>query len=177
MEDVAAVLALVAAIAFALAATLWQRASLALGVKPGDAGSMVRLFGSGIWLLGLVAQGTGVVLQAAALDRGRVTIIQPLLVTTIVWAMPLGYFLTQQVITWRHILGAAIVVGGLAVFALAGDPAAGNDNAPGSVWLSALLVVAAVCAGLLLFSRRAGRARRPPCSARRRASCTASRRR
>ena len=156
MEDVAAVLALVAAIAFALAATLWQRASLALGVKPGDAGSMVRLFGSGIWLLGLVAQGTGVVLQAAALDRGRVTIIQPLLVTTIVWAMPLGYFLTQQVITWRHILGAAIVVGGLAVFALAGDPAAGNDNAPGSVWLSALLVVAAVCAGLLLFSRRGG---------------------
>jgi drug/metabolite transporter (DMT)-like permease len=156
VEDVAALLALVAAVAFALAATLWQRASLALGVKPGDAGSLVRLFGSGIWLLGLAAQGVGVLLQGAALDRGRVTIIQPLLVTTIVWAMPLGYFLTQQVITWRHILGAAVVVGGLAVFAIVGDPAAGNDNAPGSVWLSALLVVAAVCAGLLLFSRRGG---------------------
>ena len=63
MEDVAALLALVAAVAFALAATLWQRASLALGVKPGDAGSLVRLFGSGIWLLGLAAQGVGVPLQ------------------------------------------------------------------------------------------------------------------
>lgn len=156
MDDVAAVLALIAAVAFALAATLWQRASLALGVKPGDAGSLVRLLGSGIWLLGLAAQGVGVVLQGAALDRGRVTIIQPLLVTTIVWAMPLGYFLTQQVITWRHIAGAAVVVAGLAVFARFGDPAAGNDNAPASTWVAALLVVAAVCASLLLFSRRGG---------------------
>ena len=156
MDDVAAVLALIAAVAFALAATLWQRASLALGIKPGDAGALVRLVGSGVWLLGLVAQGVGVVLQAAALDRGRVAIIQPLLVTTIIWAMPLGYFLTKQVITWRHILGAAIVVAGLAVFASVGDPAAGNDNAAASTWLAALLVVVAVCASLLLFSRRGG---------------------
>ena len=156
MDDVAAVLALIAAVAFALAATLWQRASLALGIKPGDAGALVRLVGSGVWLLGLVAQGVGVALQAAALDRGRVAIIQPLLVTTIIWAMPLGYFLTKQVITWRHVIGAAIVVVGLAVFASVGDPAAGNDNAAASTWLAALLVVVAVCAGLMLFSRRGG---------------------
>jgi hypothetical protein len=37
-----------------------------------------------------------------------------------------------------------------------GDPAAGNDNAAASTWLAALLVVVAVCAGLMLFSRRGG---------------------
>ena len=156
MDELAALLAILAAIFFALAATLWQRASLALGVEAGGPQSLLRLLGSGVWLLGLVAQGAGVVLQAAALDRGRVAIIQPLLVTTIIWAMPLGYFLTNQVITTRHVLGAAIVVGGLAMFASFGDPAAGNDDAATSTWLSAFLVLGAVCAGLLLFARRGG---------------------
>jgi hypothetical protein len=70
--------------------------------------------------------------------------------------MPLGYFLTQQVITSRHIAGAAIVVVGLATFASVGDPAAGIDNAPTSDWVSALLVIAVLCCALLLFARRGG---------------------
>ncbi len=99
MSGVAAVLALVAAVAFALAATLWQRASMDAGVEPGDTSGLVRLLTNGVWLLGLAAQGVGVALQAAALDRGRVAIIQPLLVSSVVWALPLGYFLTHQIVT------------------------------------------------------------------------------
>lgn len=156
MDELAALLAILAAIFFALAATLWQRASLALGVEAGGPQALLRLLGSGVWLLGLVAQGAGVVLQAAALDRGRVAIIQPLLVTTIIWALPLGYFLTNQVIAIRHIVGAAVVVAGLAMFASFGDPAAGIDDAATSTWVSAFLVLGAVCAGLLLFARRGG---------------------
>jgi drug/metabolite transporter (DMT)-like permease len=156
LDEVAAVLAIVAAICFALAATLWQRASMALGVSAGSPASFARLLGSGVWLLGLAAQTAGVLLQAAALDRGRVAVIQPLLVTAVVWAMPLGYFLTGQVITRRHVLGAALVVAGLAVFASVGDPAAGVDDAPASDWLMAFIVLGAICIGLLLFSRRGG---------------------
>jgi drug/metabolite transporter (DMT)-like permease len=156
VDELAALLAILAAIFFALAATLWQRASVALGVEAGGPQALLRLLGSGVWLLGLVAQVAGVVLQAAALDRGRVAIIQPLLVTTIIWAMPLGYFLTNQVITSRHIFGAAIVVAGLVVFASVGDPAAGVDDAPTSTWLSAFLILGAMCAGLLLFAGRGG---------------------
>jgi drug/metabolite transporter (DMT)-like permease len=156
LDEVAALLAIVAAICFALAATLWQRASLALGVSAGSPGSFARLLGSWVWLLGLAVQGVGVLLQAAALDRGRVAVIQPLLVTAVVWAMPLGYFLTGQVITRRHVLGAVLVVAGLAVFASVGDPAAGVDDAPASDWTMAFLVLGAICVGLLLFSRRGG---------------------
>ena len=156
MDEVAALLAIVAAICFALAATLWQRASMSLGISPGQPQGLLRLLGSGVWLLGLAAQIAGVLLQAAALDRGRVAVIQPLLVTTIVWAMPLGYFLTGQVITRRHVLGAVLVVAGLAVFASVGDPAAGVDNAPASDWAMAFLVLGAICLGLLLFARRGG---------------------
>jgi drug/metabolite transporter (DMT)-like permease len=156
VDEIAAVLAILAAIFFALAATLWQRASLALGVGAGDSKAFARLLANPVWLLGLGAQILGVLLQAAALDRGRVAIIQPLLVTTIIWAMPLGYFLTNQVIARRHIVGAALVVVGLAVFASVGDPAGGIDDAPTRDWAMAFLVIGAVCASLLLFGRRGG---------------------
>ena len=71
MDEIAALLAVLAAICFALAATLWQRASMALGVSAGQPGSFVRLLGNGVWLLGLAVQVVGVLLQAAALDRER----------------------------------------------------------------------------------------------------------
>jgi uncharacterized membrane protein len=154
VDEVAAILAILAAMSFALAATLWQKASTDAGVKPGDAKGFAALLTNWVWLLGLGAQILGVLLQAAALDRGRVAIIQPLLVTTVIWAMPLGHYLTHQTITHRHILGAAIVVVGLAVFASVGDPAAGVDNAPTSDWVASLLVITVLVIGLLMFGRR-----------------------
>ena len=107
-----------------------------------------------VWLLGLAAQIVGVVLQAAALDRGRVSIIQPLLVTTVIWALPLGYFLTHQTVGRREILGAAIIVVGLVGFASFGDPAAGIDDAPGADWAIAVIVIGLACVALLLFANR-----------------------
>lgn len=155
MDELAAVLALLAAMTFALAATLWQKAALSLsGVSVRHPKSFLLLLTRWVWLLGLAAQIVGIVLQAAALDRGRVSIIQPLLVTTVIWALPLGYFLTNQAIGSRELVGAAIIVVGLALFASFGDPAAGLDNAPGSDWAAAILVILATCAALLLFANR-----------------------
>ena len=155
MDELAAVLALLAAVSFALAATLWQKAALSLtGVSIRHPRSFLVLLTQWVWLLGLAAQIVGVCLQAAALDRGRVSIIQPLLVTTVIWALPLGYFLTNQTIGSRETVGAAIIVVGLALFASFGDPAAGVDNAPGSDWAAASLVIGAACAALLLFANR-----------------------
>ncbi len=153
MDDVAAILALSAAVCFALAATLWQKAALSLeGVSFRHPLSFLVLVGQWVWLLGLAAQIIGVVLQAAALDRGRVSIIQPLLVTTVIWALPLGYFLTHQTIGRREVLGAAIIVVGLAGFASFGDPAAGIDDGSGADWAIAVIVICLACVALLLFA-------------------------
>ena len=105
MDELAAVLALLAAVTFALAATLWQKAALSLtNVSVRHPKSFLVLLTRWIWLLGLAAQIVGILLQAAALDRGRVSIIQPLLVTTVIWALPLGYFLTAPALqTWATI--------------------------------------------------------------------------
>jgi drug/metabolite transporter (DMT)-like permease len=109
-----------------------------------------------MWLAGTAALLGGYVLQAAALDRGRLAIIQPLLVTTVVFALPLGYVLTQQQVGRREIGGAAVIVLGLALFAIYGDPAGGKENAPGDEWAIAITVLALVCAALLLFGGRGG---------------------
>jgi drug/metabolite transporter (DMT)-like permease len=157
VASAADLLAILAAISFALAATLWQKAELGLaGVSIRRPSSFLGVLGDPVWLLGLAAQGVGIVLQAAALDRGRVSIIQPLLVTAVIWALPLGYFLTGQRITRRMVAGAIIVVAGLAVFASFGDPAGGLDNAPFEDWIVPILVIAAAGVGLFLLARRLG---------------------
>lgn len=79
----ASVLALIAAFLFALAAALQQKGALNLPeVSLRSPASLARLAGQTMWLIGTLALLTGYVFQAAALDRGRLAIIQPLLVTT-----------------------------------------------------------------------------------------------
>jgi drug/metabolite transporter (DMT)-like permease len=148
-------LALLAAFLFAVAATFQQKGALSLGVSPDSLRSFARLARSNWWLVGSIALLVGYAVQAVALDHGRLAIIQPLLVTTVVFALPLGYWFTQQDVGRREILGAAIVVAGLALFAIFGDPSSGNDDAPNDEWAIALTVIVVVCAGLLVLARRA----------------------
>ena len=153
----ASVLALIAAFLFAVAATLQQKGALNLGeVSLRHPKSLARLVTQTWWLFGTLALFTGWAFQAGALDRGDVAIIQPLLVTTVIFALPLGYFLTKQHVGSREILGAIVIVIGLALFAVFGDPAGGRDNAPNNEWAIAIAVIAAGSAALLVFGSRGG---------------------
>jgi hypothetical protein len=57
-------------------------------------------------------------------------------------------------------VAAAFVVVGLAVFAVVGDAAAGNDTAPGWEWAIAIVVLCALTGGLLLVGGRASLAQK-----------------
>jgi drug/metabolite transporter (DMT)-like permease len=154
---VAATLALVAAFLFALAATLQQKGALKLPtISLADPMSLVRLAGQTMWLLGTVALLTGYLFQAAALDRGRLSIIQPLLVTTVVFALPLGYFLTKQHVGGRQVIGACVILFGLGLFVYFGDPAGGKDNASNLQWAITIGLISALSAFLLVFGRSGG---------------------
>ncbi len=128
-------LAVCAAFFFALAATLQQKGALGMGeVSLGSPSSLLALAKQKVWLIGTVALLVGYVFQAAALDRGRLAVIQPLLVLTIVFALPLGYWLTNQRVGRTEVLGACVVVLGLAIFTVIGEAAEGRDNAPANEW-------------------------------------------
>jgi uncharacterized membrane protein len=149
---VAEILAIVAAFFFALAATLQQKGALGMGeVSLGSPKSLLTLAKQPWWLAGTIALLCGYAFQAVALANGRLAVVQPLLVTTIVFALPLGYFFTAQAINRREILGAVVVVAGLAVFTGVGDAAEGNDNAPTREWAVAVLVFGLVAALLLVL--------------------------
>ena len=151
----ASLMALVAAFFFALAATLQQKGALGMGeVSLGSPASFLRLAKQTFWLLGTLALLCGYVFQAIALDHGRLAVVQPLLVTTIVFALPLGYALTGQEVRRREIFGAAVVVLGLAVFTVVGDAASGKDNAPADQWAVAVIVFGSIAAALVVMGNR-----------------------
>ena len=128
----AAFLALVSAMCFALAAALQQRGQFTLahaGSAVRGLAGLFRLVAVPVWLLGTLILLAGYATQGVALGRGRLVVVQPLMVTTIVWALPLGYWLTSQHVVRRQVLGAGVVVVGLAMFVLVGDPNAGVDDA------------------------------------------------
>ena len=155
------VLALCAAFLFALAATLQQKGALGMGeVSLRHAGSFVQLAKQTWWLVGTVALLGGYVFQAAALDRGRLAVIQPLLVTTIVFALPLGYFLTGQSVNRAQIVSATLVVLGLGLFIVVGDAAQGKDNAAAWEWAIAVVLGAAASAALVALGGRGSLARK-----------------
>jgi drug/metabolite transporter (DMT)-like permease len=152
---VAEILALVAAFCFALAATLQQKGALGMGeVSLGSPKSFLNLAKQPWWLAGTFALLCGYAFQAVALANGRLAVIQPLLVTTIVFALPLGYLITNQPVNRREIAGAVVVVLGLAVFTVVGDAADGNDNAPAREWALACLVFGVVAGVLLVLGDR-----------------------
>lgn len=153
----AAMLALGAALLFAVAATLQQKGALNLPtVSLAQPSSLLRLLGETMWLLGTCAMLAGYVVQAAALDRGQVSIVQPLLVTTVVFALPLGYWLTDQHVGRREIGGAIAIIIGLALFTIYGHPADGNGNAPGADWLVVIVIVGTLAGALLGVARGRG---------------------
>jgi len=150
----AAFLALLSAVFFALAAALQQRGQFVLA-RAGRAveglGGLLRLVVVPVWLLGTLVLLLGYATQGGALDRGKLVVVQPLLVTTIVWALPLGYWLTAQHVARRQVLGAGAVVLGLALFVLVGDPDEGTDNASTESLVAASLAVSALVAALLVW--------------------------
>jgi drug/metabolite transporter (DMT)-like permease len=152
---VAATLALIAAFLFALAAVFQQRGALNLSeVSLRNPSSLVALARERAWLLGTAALLVGYAFQAAALDRGRLVVIQPLLVATIVFALPLGYFLTGQRVGRREVIGALAIVLGLSLFILVGNPAGGNEDASNLAWLAAFLVIGVLCGGVFFLGPR-----------------------
>jgi drug/metabolite transporter (DMT)-like permease len=150
------VLALVAAFLFALGLVLQEKAAATLPAEAVGKGFLVRLARQPVWLLGLAAQGLGFVAQAIALGIGRMVIVQPLLVASIVFALPLGRLLEGRRIRREEWLGAALVTAGLGALLLVSKPAQGSDDASLLSW--AVIGGATLGLAVALFALARGRA-------------------
>jgi drug/metabolite transporter (DMT)-like permease len=145
------ILAFASAAVFALGIVLQQRVVMdAPEAKEASAGILFKLIQHPVWLAGIASYGIAFGLQAAALGDGRLAVVQPILATQIVFALPLGVWLASQKIT-RTDIGAAIVVTvSLALFLVLADPAGGRDDAPVGEWIVGGAVLLGLVAGLVV---------------------------
>lgn len=127
----AVLLSLVAAFLFACAAVAQQSAASAVQ----DGRSLVSgLATSPRWWAGVVGDLGGYLVQVAALAVGSVSVVQPLLVSMLLFALPLAAKysgLRMRRATWLSAVGLTTA---LVAFVAVGDPTEGNSNAPLSEW-------------------------------------------
>jgi drug/metabolite transporter (DMT)-like permease len=141
---VAQFLALLAAIAFALGNVLQQRGTLQTAADEGDPRFLAEILRQPVWIAGGLCQLAGWILQAVALDRGPLIVVQSLTAMSLVIALPLGARFTNQQIGLRVTLGAVALVVGIVVFLSAGSPSGGTSSPSASAWWSAGVATAVV---------------------------------
>jgi drug/metabolite transporter (DMT)-like permease len=114
-----------------------------------------RLLRSPLWLAGWAVNLVGFMAQAVALHLGSVAVVQPLLVTQLLFALPLAAAWNHRRLTHWDWLAATAVCGGLAVF-LAVRGIAPLDADPDR-WRAFLAIVSAAGLVCLLVAAAAGR--------------------
>lgn len=152
--DIAALLALGAALCIALGDVLQQRAAHCITDRSiGHVELFAHLLRSRRWWWGLLLLAASIALQAAALGQGSVLLVQALLMLSLLFALPVNARLWQRTVsggewTWAGLLTAAVIV-----IVVVGNPQAGRASASLRTWAA----VAVVLGPLLIACVVAGR--------------------
>ncbi len=145
-------LAILAAVLFAFGTVLQQKGTMATEVD--DSRFLLHILRRPVWLAGAVLQALGWVVQAMALDRASLVVVQSITALSLVLALPLGVALTSQRIGRRELSGAILTMLGIVFFISAGQPQGGTTHPSASTWWTACLVTGALVGLLFLVGRR-----------------------
>jgi drug/metabolite transporter (DMT)-like permease len=114
----------------------------------------------GIWLAGLFVMILSFIMQAVALHLGRLTQVQPILTTELLFLVFLLGSSFGFRIGWREWLGTVAVAGGLAGFLIFAAPGGGNVVPTTAEWLEVGLSCAGAAAIAVVLALRGSRWRR-----------------
>jgi drug/metabolite transporter (DMT)-like permease len=156
----AVVFALVAA--FCNAVNLLSQHSASTGAPKREKGwrLVVYLVRQPLWLLGAVAAVGSFAFQALALHLGQLSVVQPILVTELVFVLVLRRLWIRQDVARAAWAAVLVVCAALAVFLSVAEPTGGQPAPETSEWLSAVSVFGAAIAVLALLGRRGSPVRR-----------------
>lgn len=148
--------ALGSALLYALASVLQQRAAEAApterSLRPG---LLLHLAARPLWVAGVAADVAAYGLQFLALRRGSLVVVQLLLISGLLFALPLGAAIARprRWLGRREWLAASAVVGGLSLFLGVSAPAVGRPETSGTAWA---VILAATLGGALLLIAAGG---------------------
>jgi hypothetical protein len=149
------VLALVAAFLFGLSSVLQHQAAQAAApersMRPGLLLDLVR---RPRWVVGQVTATSGFAAQAVALSFGALSVVQPLVVTRLVFGLVIAARMSRQALVTREWGGALAIVLGLGAFLLGASPQEGASAMADSGWLGVLLLTGVPAGALVLLAPR-----------------------
>lgn len=150
--------ALTAGGCFAAAGVMQQRAA---ATRPRDESLSLRLIAKlarqRIWVLGVSLAALSYVFQALALSDAPLSVVQPLLITEVLFAIPISVRLHGMRLRRREWAGVLAVAGGLAVAIALANPRSGDPIAPITSWAPMIAVLTAMTvAGIVVGRRRPG---------------------
>jgi drug/metabolite transporter (DMT)-like permease len=148
-------LSLASAIAYGVAAVLQHHATTK--EAPDESmrlGLVTKLAHQPLWLVGNVLDGVGYLFQFLALRRGSLPLVEPLLVLSLVVALPVAARLEHRRVSRGALLSAGAVAAGLALFLGAGRPGIGHPHASIEAWIVLSAIVAIFCAATVVVRNR-----------------------
>ena len=154
----AIVLAFGAALSNALT-TIFQR----MGVQTAPAGSAMRwrlvahLLRRPVWFLGFATMLAGFALQALALGRGGLSLVQPIMVSELVFVVVLLRVWFRRTLGVREVVGTSLTVLGLAAFLAVSDQSLGAQIPSLDEWRVSIALCAGAVLAACLLARRGSR--------------------
>lgn len=152
---IAALSAMAAGACFAAANILQQHVASS---RPESESLSMRLLGDLVrqrmWLAGIALAFLSYGFQSLALAFGPLSLVQAVIVSELVFAIPISARLHHISLGPRSWAGALAVAGGLAVAVAAASPGRGDPSATLWGWLAMVLAVAAVAGVAVVVGRR-----------------------
>jgi hypothetical protein len=110
-----------------------------------------------LWLAALGCEGVGVALHAVALHLGTLILVQPLLVMSVVFALPLRQRMAKRPVSTQELGWAVLLVVGLTGFLIFSTPVSAQDSMPDRG--PAIAVATALAVGMIGCAAVAARLR------------------
>lgn len=146
--------AFIAAVGIVVRQTALQRPAA------GEQFSSATVLRDRLWWAGTAAATSGYVFQAIALANGSLLLVQPLLVSSLLFVLPLSARRSGSRVTGIEWGWALLLTAALAVFVLVGQPREGHYRPPVPAWALALAWVVPVAVICVIVARRStGRVR------------------
>jgi drug/metabolite transporter (DMT)-like permease len=152
--DIAALLALAAAFFIAIGDVIHQRSAHQVTDEPvGNLALFTRLLRNTRWWIGSLVAAVGFALQAVALGFGSVLLVQALLVTSLLFALPISAKLNHRRVTRWEWTWAVLLAVSVAVIVTVGNPEAGHSRGSLAVWTGVVAVAGPVLVLCVLGAR------------------------
>lgn len=155
---VALCVAALSAVGFAVSNALQHHANTALDDDLSRPGILAALLRQPWWVLGQLLALTAFSLHALALHLGLLVLVQPVVVSGIVLAVPIRAALERRLPSWAEVGTVTLTAGGLALFLVASRPLAAQTASP-------IVAMGVTAVGIVLAfgaARWAGRRRGVP---------------